>query len=438
MLHLNTTNETKIETLTLKGQEEGGGDLTESYELEPEMFRIEAAGRMVLHVPTFDKDDPFGLELFAMRGAFSMEISKEGMEVFAKADIELGPEEVRLLDVDALGVLIINDKGIAGDIQVTVGAGNIAAIKDWFDFEVSARVVFNTANIEQEVAISDRFLPYLTPEFIATLTPNNNPPDPRRPFKNASSYKYVVDNRPPVRPDGIQGPEGSYIVIDAKGKLEIAKAFRVNGDFYFQLDATPSMFITANASMALDPLGAVTASGTLYIDRTGVYGGLQLGGSLELGPVGIFGAAQLEFNSTPVNAEIIRYKYDFDERRVTDERERLLMTPGTFRIHVAGYMGIEGSFELKGEFFLENRTDVVAISVDASFQAFGASLLYVDGDAYIVKKGDKGLVAKLVASIQSPIQIPDIFELEASFLLEINTRGGEGSDAYDLGTAFWT
>jgi hypothetical protein len=273
---INTTDEEKLETLTLAGQGKDGADMTETLTLEPEMFRVEVAGRLIMHVPTLKEEDPFGIELFAMRGAFSMEINKEGLEVFAKADLELGPEEVRLLDVDALGVLIINEQGVAGDIQVTVGVGNIDAIKDWFEFEVGARIVFNTANIQQEVEISDRFLPYLTPEFIATLTPNDNPPDPRDPFKNASSYKYVVDNKPPVRPDGIQGPEGSYIVIDAQGKLEIAKAFRVNGDFYFQLDATPSMFVTANASMALDPFGAVTASGTFYVDRTGVFGGLQL------------------------------------------------------------------------------------------------------------------------------------------------------------------
>ena len=112
MLQINTSKNTHIETLTLPGQAEGGGDLTETYVLAPELFRIEAAGKLILHVPDWNYDAQFGLELFRLSGAFSFEVSSRGLQILAKADVEIGPRDVRLFDFDALGVLIINDQEI--------------------------------------------------------------------------------------------------------------------------------------------------------------------------------------------------------------------------------------------------------------------------------------------------------------------------------------
>ena len=196
-------------------------------------------------------------------------------------------------------MLVINDQGFAGDMQVTVAAGDIAAIKDYFQFDVSARVVFNVTGEGAEVPILDRFLDFLTDDFKERLVECSEPPPPGASdtFANTASMCYVVGNRPPPRPDGVQGPEGAYVVIAAEGNLMIAQAFRLHGDFYFEVNSAPEMFLTVNASLALDPIAAVTASGTLHIDRYGAYGGLQLGGSLDVGILKIFGAAQFEFNT---------------------------------------------------------------------------------------------------------------------------------------------
>ncbi len=71
--------------------------------------------------------------------------------------------------------------------------------------------------------------------------------------------------------------------------------------------------------------------------------------------------------------------------------------------------------------------------MDAKFDAFNASFLYVNGDAVIVKHGDTGFVCDVAATMRSPIELDGIFELGADFQLKLNTRGGSGSDAYDLG-----
>jgi hypothetical protein len=235
--------------------------------------------------------------------------------------------------------------------------------------------------------------------------------------------------------DGTPAPAGPYFVVEANGNLMIAGAFRVHGDFYFEINATPEMFVTLNGSMALDPLGAAVVSGTFFVDRNGAYGGLQIGGSLAAGPMSIFGAAQLEFNTQAVAAQISRYKFDFANKKVTDERETVTVLPGAFAIHVAGYLDLAGSFKLEGEFKLENKPDVIAVSVNAKFDAFGASFLYVNGNANIVKGGNAGFVCNLVATARSPVEFPGVFELNATFVLQVNSRGGSGRDAYDLGLA---
>ena len=109
------------------------------------------------------------------------------------------------------------------------------------------------------------------------------------------------------------------------------------------------------------------------------------------------------------------------------------LEPRSFQIHVAGYLELLNSFKLQGQFMLRNDDEVIAVHMDAKFEAFGVSLLYVNGDAAIVKQGDVGFVANVVATMQSPIELEGIFELGADFRLKINTRGGTGSDAFDYG-----
>ncbi len=331
----NTTDKQQIESLTLPGfgepdQNGEPTDLTQSYEIEPYSLMVAAAGKLLFHVPTFDEADPFGQELFRISAVASLSISAEGLQMFAKGDLEIGPPEIRLLDIDALGVFVINDQGFAGDVQVSVAAGDIAAIKDYFEFGVSARVLFNVTGEDQEVKILDRFLPFLTDEFIARLDDCTDAASEAtgQTFVNGATKCYTIGGAPPPRPHAEQAPAGPYVVITAVGDVMIAEVFRLHGDFYFEVNSTPEFFMTVNASLALDPLGAVAVSGTLQIDRNGAYGGLQLGASLELGPLEIFGAAQFEFNTHDAEVTIDRYKFDFNQRRVTDEREAVVLQPG--------------------------------------------------------------------------------------------------------------
>ncbi|MFO0878227.1 MAG: hypothetical protein U0840_12825 [Gemmataceae bacterium] len=439
VLQFNTTGVEQVESLTLKGMGPNGSDLTQTYQIEPYSLMVAAAGKMIFSVPTFNDAAPFGQEMFRINAVASLNISSEGLAMFVKGDLEIGPPDVRLLDIDALGVFIINDQGFAGDVQVSATVGDIPALKDYLQLDVSARVVFNVTGQAQQVKILDRFLDFLTPEFKALLVDIENPLPPgyTQTFANTATKAYVVPAAPPPPPvdDGTPAPAGPYIVIAAQGNLMVGGAFRLHGDFYFEVNATPEMFVTLNGSIALDPLGAAAISGTFHIDRHGAYGGLQIGASLDVGPLSVFGAAQFEFNTQAIPAQVARYRFDFDRGQVTDEREIVTLGPGAFRIHVAGHLKLANSFDLQGQFLLENQPDIIAVHIDAKFDAFGANLLTVNGDAAIVKTGATGFVANLAAQAQAPFALDGVFEMQANFLLQINTRTGNAQDAYDLGLA---
>ncbi|MFN9823483.1 MAG: hypothetical protein ACK58J_04975, partial [Planctomyces sp.] len=168
-LQFNSSSQPKTETITLKGQGPGGADLTKTYQLQREMFRIEAGGILELHVPTFEEGPPQGMQLARASGAFSIEVSTQGLKAFIKADVEIGPEDVRLLDFDALGVLSITDDGLAMDIQLKTAAGLPGPLAEYFSFSVGGRLTLNTTGDAQEVPISPNLLVYIPDDFKAKL-----------------------------------------------------------------------------------------------------------------------------------------------------------------------------------------------------------------------------------------------------------------------------
>jgi hypothetical protein len=139
-----------------------------------------------------------------------------------------------------------------------------------------------------------------------------------------------------------------------------------------------------DAQMRLDPIGQVDAGGILNVSMEGIYGALQLGGKFKLGPVEIFGAMQLELNTTGGDRIIERVQYDFDTRTVSSGRIEVTLPAETQRVFVGGIMIVPG-FELKGSFEMVNNPNEIRVSVDASFRAFDALFLGISGDVAIVK-----------------------------------------------------
>jgi hypothetical protein len=96
---------------------------TKTWDLPAKMFRFQASGRFVIHVPDFNEDEIMGTQLFAIRGTLFFEPSSKGLQVFVDAEVEVGPDDFQLFELRVVGVLIINKEGIAGDLELSLKIG---------------------------------------------------------------------------------------------------------------------------------------------------------------------------------------------------------------------------------------------------------------------------------------------------------------------------
>jgi hypothetical protein len=117
------------------------------------------------HVPDWNEDNTFGMDLFSLSGVFAMEISPNHLELFAMASLQLGPSDLRLLDLQAIGVFILNREGFAMDLEVTARAG----VSEIIELSGMARIVTNVSGKDQEVGIPKKFIDdgYIPPDLMA-------------------------------------------------------------------------------------------------------------------------------------------------------------------------------------------------------------------------------------------------------------------------------
>ncbi|MGV2341770.1 MAG UNVERIFIED_CONTAM: hypothetical protein LVR18_49975 [Planctomycetaceae bacterium] len=186
------------------------------------MFALQAAGKIKYHVPDWNEDDTFGMDLFQLTGVFSIEISPQHLELFAMASLQLGPSDMRLLDLQAVGVFILNREGFAMDLEVTARAG----VSEIIELSGMLRLVTNVSGKDQEVGIPKKFIDdgYIPPDLIArrpdsgvavgkvVRLPGSFVDRLRRVQDGDTiSYSYVVPGGAPLWKGGNREP-GAYVV----------------------------------------------------------------------------------------------------------------------------------------------------------------------------------------------------------------------------------
>ncbi|MFN9046546.1 MAG: hypothetical protein ACK5YC_00320, partial [Planctomyces sp.] len=359
-------------------------------------------------------------KLFGMRGAFLMEIGAGGLGMFATAEV-IVDAAANLIEAQGTGAFFVTTEGVAADIDLSITSDS-DVFSDVFNFQAQSRLAFNTLGKQVGIAIPDRFMPYLSERAKARLT-SLGPGLPR-------NYYSVPAGAPLL--GGQFGPAGPYFLFRMEGSASVVSVFEMTGEF--QMVFTSGTFqVKFDAQMSLDPLGQLDASGILTVTSDGVYGALQLGGRLELGPLEMFGAMQLEINSFSNPVTIERVQYDFDRRQVSTGKVPVVLPPKSQRVFIGGIMVIPG-FELRGTFEMINNPNVFSVSVNAYFNAFDMLILDVNGTVSIVKGSKPGLVINTYASLRAGFfGIDDVFEMDTNFLMKVNTRTGTGQDSYDRG-----
>ncbi|MFN5977050.1 MAG: hypothetical protein ACK48U_21595, partial [Planctomyces sp.] len=264
-LQFNFSNQTQIETLTLPGQAAGGGDLTETYTLTPYLFALQAAGKLVMHVPDGNEDTTFGMELFRTSGVFSMEISSAGLEVLLQGTLSIGPPELELFSLDVVGVLAIKPSVFAADLIVTAHRG----VSGLASMDGSFRLVTNVSGAEQEIKVPQRFIDgdYFPQDFLERLRPTQDPDD-------GDQLAYTVPAGAPQW-DGTFGTPGFYAVMQGSASMYLVDLFVVQAAFRIEV-SVQGLFMQAEGGLLLKNLGQVNARGYLQITSAGLVTAMSL------------------------------------------------------------------------------------------------------------------------------------------------------------------
>ncbi|HPV80387.1 MAG TPA: hypothetical protein PLK64_11350, partial [Dermatophilaceae bacterium] len=177
-LQINLTNETKVETITLKGVGPGHTDLVQTYTLKPYSFGLELVGLAVVSIPGTST------ELMRIQGGLLLDISmaeNPSLTMFMTGTLSYGSGSVQITLASATAVLFIRtDAGHAGVAgSVTISAGGDIGLPNLALFSATGTVnlMFNTTLQDQTLELPASFLPLLREGDPTSITVYAAPPD---------------------------------------------------------------------------------------------------------------------------------------------------------------------------------------------------------------------------------------------------------------------
>ncbi len=372
------------------------------------------------------------VNFFELTGAFLFQADEQGLKVFVNASLAIGPAG-DFFDRDALGVLIINDQGLAADVDVslTIGSALVGVSKDTSDGSgavIQARLIMNTSGLTQQVRIPDQFLDDLSPEALARLVQDGDgwyyqvqgtAPSLSSLFKDVNLPDTPLDS----------GEAAGYLAIVFSAKLVIQEAFVLDGKF--GILATSSSFeLRIGGMVALGPFGQMAASGLLLIDSQGVIGRVILDydfGQSALGGAGIgvkiTGDFLLEVNT---GAERSVEVFDFSEGGLVTRL--VTISPGVL-VRAQGTADFIGFLEASADLKIEIRSNMFYLGGSVTIDLGSLISTQVSLDVLVT---DDGFYLAADASVNA--NIASIIKIDASGVLVINTM----SDSVFIGqTGRW-
>ena len=374
-------------------------------------------------------------DIFRMSGVFLFEIDNQGLKAFANAQLTVAGGE--FLNMEAIGVLIINDQGVAADLEVSlsIDVPGLAA-------SASARLLLNTTGAEQGIAIPDQFLDSLSSTALSRLVDQNGAsidtsggPDntgdgvvsqEELDTARAASgdLRYVVAAAAPSIGDLLFGDgsasnaePGFYIAIAFSANLRLGNAFDLSGKF--GLIVTEERFdLLIGASISIGPLGNVGASGAIRISSDGLVGRIELTLNVDAVGIKITGDALFEINTTnaPVTLDVLGFDAD---GKISQTLVSTEIDPGVL-------IRVEGTLEFVG--FID-ATASLTIEFDSSKDRFflgGSAQIELAGGLLSANIGlavdidSTGVV--LFANVEIEANVAEVIKIKAEGLLKLNTR----------------
>ncbi|MDD2604023.1 MAG: hypothetical protein PHF66_04320, partial [Desulfobacteraceae bacterium] len=362
----------------------------QTFVLAPYTFALSMAGALKFKIPPIADDSE---ELFRMSGVFHMQISTSRAEMFAKADLTLGPESSPILEFDALGLIVINfeDPGFAGRINLLLKTGGpLEGILDFeaaFDLYINATISGNA----QEFRVPDMFLDpekgYLDQKFIDSLE-----------FGTGDLLFSVTDSGGSIKDALNETTDEDGNVISGTVAAAVRAAFDANGQPLGESVAVRTVF--RNRRWESD-------DGThKYVVETSAGNAAQLN------------VYEAKTTGTGDGAYVM-------VPRGPPQLDGTLGSAGPYVvIQGAGKLSIANMFVMKGAFRFELSTDKLELQISATMRLGNEAdpLFFFQVMGYLEIDWDAGVVGLLSLEASTGGILKDIgFDAEADFKLQINS-----------------
>ena len=363
-------------------------------------------------------------QLFSLDGTFYMEVTPTRLEVFATGTLKLGPAGSELATFTATALFIVeSDPDGTGPQTAGMGGRFILSITssqiDGVTFAAAFHLTFNTTGRALEFQIPDLpsgvtaiptitgpAMPFSVADPTATAsyeTYTDLDGDNQRDTDGTEPRKIVIPAGAP--PAGFTTPAnwtptttGFYFYVFGAGTISLGGKFDLVGAFEIRATDTVSGLtfrLDFNMSLNVQPLGSLSAAGTLAISSAGVLASVELNASATLGSAIQFsGRFFLEINTTSSAGNVSRIAMGTDNLP-TGSTVQVSVAANTVRlfasvnVSVANVMGGRGSFlfekvgsditvTFNGQLTVKaGSTDLLGFSASGGFQITSAGFVGV-------------------------------------------------------------
>jgi hypothetical protein len=352
-----------------------------------------------------------------MSGFFMLEVSNEGLQVFAAAGLEFGPDigassSEKLFDMYALGALVINASGIAADIDVSFSVGG--ALSSVLAFNASARVVFNTTGADQSITIPKRYVDYLNETVdlassfigkelydqgidISHFIRLTGTLDDRFTVNADGSATFTITGGAPRLDGGFDSP-GPYFLVAIHGDLTIISTFVIDADFHLKISGD-ALEVAFNGEIDLGGFARVAAEGAAVIENGvfAAYAALTVDIDIDVPginkDINISGGADFEIN-TASSGSPDKIVYDAQGNPHP-------ISANTFRVAIIdATLDFFGVLKATGSVDVQVVNNVFSIDVDASLNFF--NIVDIDISGYFNSNGSFSFSGSLGLNLPDP------------------------------------
>jgi hypothetical protein len=357
--------------------------------------------------------DVSGNTVFEMQGAFDLNISATGLQIYADINtLQIGGSSGP--SFSGTGLIVVNDLGFAASLSLTIANASFAGISLSGSFALAINTTSTTV-----VYTVQQGLP------------------------GAGTVITIPDG--PPQADGTVGAVGPYIVVTGTGDLTAA-ALTLHGFFRFEVSNNPvsgtivSLIVDMTCTTTgITGLSGLTVDGAFEFSGTGVVALLEVGGgatsTTDYGNGVVLDAHfEVAFNTTSAGVS------EIGGVNLTDSSgNAITIAANTYQIIASGTLsiGIGGTgFVITGSIFASvtgtspNTTTTIAVNGTLTATVGGATLLTLNASGSITITtgtnggGHDGISGELALTLAGSDPLGGSgFNFNGTFVLRLNTTG---------------